>query len=136
MLEDVSPGQAMAALRENPQARLLDVRTPTEWRQIGLPDLSGIDAEPVLLAWQNESGQGNPDFIDALASAGLAKDQPLYMLCRSGVRSIASGQAAIEAGYTCVFNVVNGFEGPPDQTRQRGRVAGWQADGLPWSKGS
>ncbi len=135
MLEDVSPEQALAALRDNPQARLVDVRTPTEWRQVGLPDLSGVGAEPVLLAWQNESGQVNPHFVDDLAAAGLRPEQPLYMLCRSGVRSIASGEAAIAAGYTHVFNVVDGFEGPPDQTRQRGRVAGWQADGLPWSKG-
>ncbi len=135
MLEDVSPEQAFKALSEDPQARLIDVRTPTEWRQIGLPDLSGIGGAPVLLAWQDESGRVNPRFTGELAASGLRPEQPLYMLCRSGVRSIASGQAALEAGYRHVFNITDGFEGPPDQTRRRGRLAGGPAEGRPWGKG-
>jgi hypothetical protein len=31
--------------------------------------------------------------------------------------------------------VAEGFEGPPDANRHRGKVAGWKAAGLPWVQG-
>ncbi len=133
MVDNVSAEQAFAALQADPRSRIVDVRTPTEWAVIGVPALEGM-AEPVMVSWSNEQGRVDPGFVDKLAAAGLAPDQPLYMLCRSGVRSIAGGDAALAAGYERVFNIVDGFEGPPDATGRRGQVAGWQAVGLPWIK--
>ena len=133
MVDNVSAEQAFAALQADPRGRLVDVRTPTEWASIGVPALEGM-AEPVMVSWSNEQGRVDPGFVAKLAAAGLGHDQPLYMLCRSGVRSIAGGDAALAAGYRQVFNIVDGFEGPPDGSGRRGQVAGWQAVGLPWTK--
>ena len=40
MVENVPPRQVWEALRKDPQAQLVDVRTDAEWNFVGLPDLS------------------------------------------------------------------------------------------------
>ena len=67
-----------------------------------------------------------------MKQAGLKPEQKIYFLCRSGVRSLAAAQAAQAAGFPHVFNIADGFEGPPDPQGHRGTTAGWKADGLPW----
>ena len=105
-----------------------------EWHGIGVPDLAPLGKQPVLVQWQvGPAMQANPGFLDA-ARAGLEADQPLYFICRSGVRSAAAAEAMRAAGFSQVFNVAGGFEGPPDASGQRGTLAGWQADGLPWRR--
>jgi hypothetical protein len=38
----------------------------------------------------------------------------------------------MNAGWSNGHNIAGGFEGPPDKERQRGKVDGWKAAGLPW----
>ncbi len=133
MVENVSPGAAWRALRENPGAVLCDVRTEPEWNFVGLPDLSQAGKEPVLIPWQlYPAMQQNPDFLARLAEAGVTPGQPVYFICRTGGRSAAAALAAAQAGYAQVFNVADGFEGPVNAEGRRGTVAGWKAEGLPW----
>ncbi len=135
MVEDIAPQQVWAALRADPQARLVDVRTDMEWTSIGVPDLGETGQDPVLISWQVfPTMHVNEAFVDDLLQAGLTPENKLYFLCRSGVRSLAAGRAAESAGFAHVYNIEGGFEGPPDEGGQRGRVAGWQADGLPWRR--
>ena len=136
MVEDVTPKQVWEALASNPQARLVDVRTDYEWTAIGRPDLSATGKQPALVSWQLAPAmQVNPAFVDDLHAAGVTESDHVYFLCRSGVRSVAAGQAAEAAGFKHTYNITNGFEGPPDGQGTRGHLAGWQADGLPWTKG-
>lgn len=133
MVDDVAPKQVWEALRSDPQARLVDVRTDAEWAYVGLPDLSETGQEPVLIPWQVfPAMQVNGAFTDQLRQAGLTPDNKLYFLCRSGVRSLAAGRAAEGAGFPNAYNIQDGFEGPPDGDGHRGVVAGWKAQGLPW----
>ena len=44
------------------------------------------------------------------------------LLCRSGVRSIAAAKRATELGLTA-YNILEGFEGDPDDNGQRGKRA-------------
>jgi rhodanese-related sulfurtransferase len=135
MVENVAPKQVWEALVSHPQARLVDVRTDAEWAQIGVPDLTGAGKEPVLISWQvAPTMQVNPGFVDDLRAAGVTPDQDVYFLCRSGVRSLAAAAAAQAAGFQHVYNIADGFEGPPDGTGARGNVAGWQAEDLPWKR--
>ncbi len=130
---DVSPRDAWEALRRDPDAVLVDVRTDAEWNFVGLPDLSEAGKQPVLIPWQlYPSMQGNERFTEYLARAGVTPDSKVFYLCRSGARSLAAGQAAQAAGFAHAFNVADGFEGPPDAEGHRGTVAGWKAAGLPW----
>jgi rhodanese-related sulfurtransferase len=87
----------------------------------------------VLIPWQIfPAMQRNPAFVDQLREAGFTPEHHLFFICRSGVRSLAAAQAAIEAGFPHAFNVADGFEGPPDAEGHRGRISGWKADELPW----
>jgi rhodanese-related sulfurtransferase len=57
----------------------------------------------------------------------------LVLLCRSGVRSIAAAQRATELGLVA-FNILEGFEGDPDDQAHRGVRGGWRMRGLPWQQ--
>ncbi len=112
---DVSPRAAWEALRDDPQAALIDVRTEAEWNFVGLPDLGPAGKQPVLVQWQvYPSMQVNGHFAEQLRKAGLTPLHQLYFICRSGARSLAAGQAAQAAGFPHAFNVADGFEGPVD----------------------
>lgn len=129
---DVTPQDAYAALAADEDAVLVDVRTTAEWSYVGLPDLSPIGKRVVCVEWQRfPDGAVNGDFVDQLQDAGLPDGAPLYFLCRSGVRSIAAAKAATEAGLGPAYNVLEGFEGPPDEHGHRA-VAGWKNSELPW----
>ncbi|MBW8268730.1 rhodanese-like domain-containing protein [Caldovatus aquaticus] len=130
---DVPPRAAWEALRDDPQAALVDVRTEAEWTFVGLPDLGAAGKQPVLVQWQlYPSMQLNDHFIEQLRKAGLTPLNRLYFICRSGARSLAAAQAARAAGFPHAFNVADGFEGPVDEQGHRGTRAGWKAEGLPW----
>ena len=133
MIENVAPKQVWDALRADKSARLVDVRTNAEWAYVGLADLEETGQDPVLIPWQVfPTMQVNADFVAQLRQEGLTPENKIYFLCRSGVRSLAAAQAALSAGFPHAFNIVDGFEGPPDIDGHRGLVAGWKADGLPW----
>ena len=132
---DVTPEQAWAALRDEPGAVLVDVRTSAEWSYVGLPDLGEVGKDVVLVEWQSyPDGRVNERFVDELAEAGVGKEQPVYFLCRSGVRSVSAAEAATAAGWVQSRNVLEGFEGPHDAQRHRS-VSGWKVAGLPWVQG-
>ncbi|WP_158931996.1 rhodanese-like domain-containing protein [Acidisphaera sp. S103] len=133
MVDNVAPTQTWEALKSDASARLVDVRTDAEWNFVGVPDLSPAGKQTVLIPWQvYPTMQRNGSFEDDLKQAGLTAENALYFICRSGARSMAAAQAALAAGFPHVFNVADGFEGPPDVQGHRGTTAGWKADDLPW----
>ena len=133
MAENVSPAKTWEALRARPEAQLVDVRTDAEWNFVGVPDLAEAGKQVVLLPWQvYPAMQRNAAFEEQLTKAGFTPEQHIFFLCRSGVRSQAAAEAARAAGFPHVYNVADGFEGPPDARGHRGTTAGWKADGLPW----
>jgi rhodanese-related sulfurtransferase len=129
---DISPEQAWKILSDNPEAVLVDVRTRAEWSYVGVPDLTELGKQTVLIEWVTfPDGQRNPDFVSQLRDAGVADDQPVVFLCRSGQRSIGAAEAATADGIAEAYNVSDGFEGGLDSSGHRGAV-GWKALGLPW----
>jgi len=132
MVENISPRQVWEALQGDPEARLVDVRTDAEWNFVGVPELSTVGRETVLVSWQVYPGmQVNGAFVEQLRRAGVAPHQQVYFICRSGVRSLSAARAAQAAGFPHVYNVADGFEGQLDREGHRG-VGGWRAEGLPW----
>ena len=129
---DLSPEDTYKLLTEDERAVLVDVRTRAEWAYVGTPDLSPLGREAVLVEWQAFPQGLNPDFAGDLERAGVPKDAPVAFLCRSGVRSKAAAEAATSAGWAAAYNILDGFEGPPDADGHRGRRAGWKVAGLPW----
>ena len=130
---DLSSREAWEVLEREPNAALVDVRTKAEWGFVGVPDLSGLGKQAVLVCWQDyPTMQVNPNFVEAVAAAGVAKEAPVLLLCRSGQRSRMAAQALTAAGYRTCYNVADGFEGGHDAQGHRGRLEGWKASELPW----
>jgi glyoxylase-like metal-dependent hydrolase (beta-lactamase superfamily II)/rhodanese-related sulfurtransferase len=106
-------------------ALLVDVRTDAEREWVGF--IPGA----VALAWKQWPGMAmNADF-DAGLQRAVPAGKKVLMLCRSGVRSIAAARRASELGFEA-YNILEGFEGDPDQEAHRGRRGGWRFRGLPW----
>ena len=136
----VTAEDAWLRLKEDAGSVLIDVRTIAEWAYVGLPELSALGKRPVLVEWQGFPDERlNAAFVDrvveALEPLGADHDSELLFICRSGQRSLKAAQAMAAAGYRRCRNVVDGFEGPLDADRHRGRLQGWKAQGLPWTQG-
>lgn len=121
----VTPDEAWK-LFVNGQAHLVDVRATEERKFVGhVPNTFHI-------AWQTGPALiKNPRFLRELEQK-LSKDAVILLLCRSGKRSAAAAEAATNAGFKYVFNVLEGFEGDLDDKQQRGSSGGWRQRGLPW----
>ena len=74
----------------------------------------------------------DPRSLDSVPEIRAAKDQVLLLICRSGQRSAAAALAATAAGFSQVFQVLEGFEGELNGQQQRGKKGGWRFHGLPW----
>lgn len=142
-IAEVTPEEAWDGLSKDGNAVLVDCRTSYEWESIGLPDLSRLGQQVVTTEWRRAPAmQINPDFESQLEAAiGERQPERIYFVCRSGQRSMEAAtifQASLSSnGVACVcINVSEGFEGIPDEDGIRGRINGWQARGLPWTKGS
>lgn len=109
----VTPEEAHA-LREAGAATIVDVRTRSEFEQVGR--VEGTE----LIEWRRDGEhQPDPRFLERLAQRH-GRDEPLLLLCRSGVRSHYAAELATAAGFTRVYNILSGFE------------QGWRPAGLPW----
>ena len=112
MVENVPPSRVWEALRSNPHAQLVDVRTDAEWNFVGVPDLVSAGKQAVLIQWQvYPTMQQNAAFVDQLKEAGFTPEHHIYFICRSGQRSYAAAQAAQVGGFRHAYNVADGFEG-------------------------
>ncbi|MGB3481215.1 MAG: rhodanese-like domain-containing protein [Mycobacterium sp.] len=129
---DITPEEAWKILSDNPDAVLVDCRTDAEWKFVGVPDLSELGRQAILIEWNRVDGTRNEHFAADLTAAGLAPgERPVIFLCRSGNRSIGAAEAATAVGIGPSYNVLDGFEGHLDGNGHRGG-SGWRAIGLPW----
>jgi len=125
----LTPGEAWQVWQLAPGAKLVDVRTRAEWEWVGrVPNAVEIE----WFSWPG--AQPNTNFVAQLRHAVDPEALVLFM-CRSGGRSDAAARAAIGAGYSNCYNVLEGFEGDKDANDQRNRVGGWRHAGLPWKQG-
>lgn len=125
----VNPLEAWQRMQEQPDSMLIDVRDPVEFNFVGHPTGS------VNIPWKMApSWQPNPDFLQQVRNLTPAPDRPLYLLCRSGQRSLDAAKALAAGGYRDLTNVEEGFEGPLDGERHRGTSGGWRFHGLPWEQ--
>ena len=124
---DVSPELAYRWWQAG-DAVLVDVRTDAE------RDWVGFVPGALALEWKHWPGMEiDPGFGDKLKAMVPAGKKAL-LLCRSGVRSIAAAKRATEVGVEA-YNILEGFEGDPDEQGHRNRKGGWRVRGLPWRQG-
>jgi len=126
----LTPEEAHALLRHDPNAKLVDVRTNAERDWVGRVDIPA--AQHLAVQWNTyPGGAPNPDFLSQLSQAA-SKEDVLLFLCRSGVRSRHSAKLATEHGYVNCYDILEGFEGDKDAAGHRKTVGGWCHAGLPW----
>jgi rhodanese-related sulfurtransferase len=108
------------------KAQLVDVRSAEERKFVGHVPNS------LHVPWATGTSlTRNPRFAREL-EAKVSKDSAILLLCRSGKRSVLAAEVATKAGFTKVFNVLEGFEGEIDAQQHRGGSDGWRFQGLPW----
>jgi rhodanese-related sulfurtransferase len=124
----LTPKEADELRRQNPAAKLVDVRTRAELEWVGrIPDAVEVE----LLTYPGS--RPNPDFVKQLEQH-VAKDVPVMFICRSGGRSHNAAMLAQQAGYAECYNVLEGFEGDKDPSGHRNTKGGWRFAGLPWTQ--
>ena len=138
----LTPADAQKALQADPEIIFIDVRDPIEISYVG--HAKGTDAIVPLKVQTHKfnAKKGGYDYrpnanfmteIDAaVARAGGTKDTPVFLICRSGARSATATKMLAKAGYTSVWNLVEGFEGDKNKEGARA-VNGWRNAGLPWT---
>ena len=130
-MKHLSPTQAWQALQERPETAFIDVRMEIESLYVGRPP------RVVNIPWY-EYPEMTPD-VPAFVAAVLRevqgdKSRPVLLICRSGQRTIAAGQALEEAGFEDVAHVNHGFEGELSDDFKRSSLSGWRFEGLPWEQ--
>jgi rhodanese-related sulfurtransferase len=127
-MRHLKPTEAFALLAQRPDAVFVDCRSRAEHLFVGHP----VGATHV--SWNDvPDWDVNPHFVGEVKNI-CSVDRPVVLICRSGQRSISAGQALEKAGFSEVYNVLGGFEGPLDGHHQRGTLGGWRHEGLPWEQ--
>ncbi len=121
---DVSP-QLACRWWQSGEAVLVDVRTDAEREWVGF--VPGA----IAVAWKQWPGMAMDPRFDSAITSAVPAGKKVLLLCRSGVRSIAAARRATELGLEA-YNILEGFEGNPDQSAHRGNTGGWRRLGLPW----
>ena len=97
---------------------IIDVRSPREWRQTGIPK----GAMTVTIHNPN----GTKAFIQAVEKAvGGDRSRPVALICAAGVRSARAVRILSAAGFKNLQNISEGMMGHPKAG------PGWLNRGLP-----
>jgi rhodanese-related sulfurtransferase len=83
----ILPVELLKILATHPGAALFDVRTPVEYAEVHVPQavsipLDGLDPQSLVQAGK------------------VRKDEPVYLLCRSGQRATKAAEKFAKAGFT------------------------------------
>lgn len=101
--------QQLAEKRGESEIDLIDVRMPTEFREVHADCARSLPLDAL-----------NPQAV--MAARNGSAGQPLYVICRSGSRSTQACKKFIDAGFTNVVNVEGG-------------TMAWEQAGLPVVRG-
>ncbi len=93
---------AKEELEQGQVGLLLDVREPTEWEKVHIPD--AVLAPRGMLEWY-----ADPTTPYAKAKLTTQKDARIIVVCASGGRSLLAAQTLQLMGYTNVVSMAGGF---------------------------
>ena len=131
----LSPQKAYELLQSDSTANLIDIRSSMEYLFVGHP------VGATHIAWIDDPDWSiNPNFVNEIIQvahkngADNPLHNPLILICRSGVRTLQAAKILIEAGFTQIIHIDEGFEGDRDDNFQRSSVGGWRFHGLPWEQ--
>jgi rhodanese-related sulfurtransferase len=108
-MKTISPAHLQQLLDSHAGLSLIDVRTPVEYAEVHVPLAKNVPLD-----------QFDPKSL--LASGQLPKDQPVYLLCRSGGRASKAAEKASKEGLDNAIVVEGG-------------TLAWIDAGLPVNRG-
>ncbi len=129
-------------LAEPDKVKIIDVRTPEEYLFVGHPVMAW--KIPVALQsyeWDAEKKKFPmkplPDFVSRVREVANP-DDILMLICRSGGRSAIAVNLLAQAGFTHVYNIVDGMEGDTVEDLDSVFVGqrlknGWKNSGCRWT---
>ena len=127
---------------EPEKVMILDVRTPEEFLFVGHPAMAWkIPIAAQVYEWDAAKGKFPmtllPDFVSRVTEVAKPTDT-IMVTCRSGGRSAIAVNLLAKAGFTNVYNIIDGMEGDtvddPDSVFQGQRLKnGWKNSGAPWT---
>lgn len=104
MVKEISPIEVYELHEKNKGFKVLDIREADEFEELCAP----ISINKPLTSLD----------VSDLQSSGFDKTKPLYIICRSGRRSLMAAKICEDAGYEDVYNVTGG-------------MIAWEQMGLP-----
>jgi rhodanese-related sulfurtransferase len=105
-MKTISPVELEKILATQPATTVIDVRTPVEFAEVHVPQARSVPLDEL-----------KPDSLQ------LAKDQPVYLLCRSGQRATKAAEKFAKEGFTQPVVVEGG-------------TLAWIAANLPVARGT
>jgi rhodanese-related sulfurtransferase len=126
-MKHLMPREAWEWLQQQHEPLFVDVRMEIESLYVG---------RPPHVAWYEypELTPDAPRFVAQVEKIAGRKDRAVLLICRSGMRTKAAGEALEAAGFSNVAHVVHGFEGDLDENFKRSTLNGWRFEGLPWEQ--
>lgn len=116
----VGAKNAYRTLAEEPDAQLLDIRSPAEIRQAGSPNIKGLKKKLVAVVY---NGEDKPGFLKKLS---LKFKEPqtttLFILDKFNGNSELVAELVTANGFKAAYAITDGAEGS----------RGWKNSGLPW----
>ena len=112
----ITPAEAYTKVRAG-ELVLIDVRTPAEWQQSGIPER----AIPIDLRQEGGPKAFQQAVLDAVKGD---RNRPIAVICAGGTRSAHAQQILEQAGFTHVQDISEGVTGRSSET-------GWIHRGLP-----
>ena len=117
---------------------IIDVRTPEEFLFVGSPTMAWrIPVAVQSYEWDTEKKQFpiQPllDFSSRVQKVANSNDTILVM-CRSGGRSAIAANLLAKAGFTKVYNIIDGMEGDGNGDSDSVVQGGWKNSSCPWTK--
>jgi len=105
-MKSISPAELQKILATQPSSTVIDVRTPVEFAEVHVPQARSVPLDEL-----------NPSALQ------LAKDQPVYILCRSGQRAMKAAEKFAKEGFTQPIVIEGG-------------TLAWIAANLPVTRGT
>jgi rhodanese-related sulfurtransferase len=90
-MKTITPAELQKLLAAQPSAPVIDVRTPVEFAEVHVPQALSVPLDEL-----------KPSLLQ------LQKDQPVYLLCRSGQRATKAAEKFTQAGFTQPVVVAGG----------------------------
>ena len=76
----------------------------------------------------------NSFFENQIIKSNIKKSDKLFLICRSGRRSLHAAKFLTLCGYNHCYNVADGFEGDKNTLSQRSTINGWKYNNLSWKQ--